>query len=99
MGELLNKLLQLVREYFVALVLKWIVLVRWVGEAMFAGVLNTFQAVMPSANWEAYRTYFEYANYWFPVSETLGYCMLLFTLWVVVFAYRLVKSWVPTASN
>lgn len=39
------------------------------------------------------------ANYIFPVSEALTMGMALFTWWLMVLAYRVIKSWFPTVSG
>lgn len=60
------------------------------------GVMVTF---VPSANLNAFDEYLAGINYFFPLTETVGYATALFGVWVTCLLYRLVKSWLPTVSG
>jgi len=44
------------------------------------------------------QSWFDQANFFFPLDTALVYAVTLSALWAACWVYRLVKSWVPTVS-
>ncbi len=57
-------------------------------------LIDGAEAFIPGVNWETWRNTFEGISVFFPLSEFVTYTMAFLALWVVLFVYRVVKSWI-----
>jgi hypothetical protein len=75
--------------------------VRALGDTLLGAFITAAQGMMPdvAATWSANSGLVAQINHVFPLSETLALASVLFGLWVLVFGYKLVKSWLPTVSS
>lgn len=83
------------------LLLTLLAVLREMGELVLQQVLSAAQAFFPDVSGEIgdQSTLLGQINHFFPLTETVGYLVALFGLWLLVLAYRLVKSWIPTVSG
>jgi len=40
-------------------------------------------------------SFFEYAEFYFPMNDMFNYIYIMLMTWVVVLGYRFIKSWIP----
>lgn len=79
---------------------QWIInSLKSLGDQIFQTVIDGFHAVMPTVNFAPVKQYWDQLNYFAPVSEFVTFLTLGFTLWLAVFMYKTVKSWIPTVSS
>lgn len=81
------------------LVLTFVWAMKSLGAVIVSGVLASVSGLFPSLNVSGVQTFLANANYFFPLQEVVGMASLAGVLWVAVWAYRVVKSWVPTVSG
>ena len=72
---------------------------REFGELAIGGVLNGLSSKFPTVPWDSVRGTLDGVNYFFPLTETISFATMLLTLWLLIFLYRLVKSWIPTVAS
>lgn len=75
--------------------------VKTVGDAIIAGLLSGIGALLPNAGAQlaSVGTLLGQINHFFPLSETVALAATLGALWVLVWGYKVVKSWIPTVSG
>ena len=69
------------------------------GVLVIVEVKRVMGNFIPAQNMHLIDGYLANINYFFPLSETVGFATSLFGVWVVCLLYRLVKSWIPTVSG
>jgi hypothetical protein len=90
---------------------KWILeqaqaLVIWVlagvaalGEAVLHSALDGLALFLDATYVQQFAEVLAQADYIMPIRETVGFGTSMFTLWVSVLVYRIVKSYLPTISG
>lgn len=73
--------------------------IRGLGDSMIGSLISEMDARIPYLDVAFIQAELDKVNYFFPLSECLVYAAALFGLWVSVFAYRLVKSWIPLVGS
>ena len=73
----------------------------WVGQHVMSWIVDAAAAsgAFPMVNWTSVRTHLDAINFFFPLNETITIVLGLFTLWLTMWTYRMVKSWIPTESS
>jgi len=69
------------------------------GQMVINAVQSGLTLFVSPASLHTMDGYLAYVNFFFPLTETVGFATSLFTLWVVSVVYRAVKSWIPTVSG
>lgn len=69
------------------------------GMTVIVGVKGVLSHIVPSTNWDLLDQYLARINYFFPLTETVGFATAFFAVWLVCLLYRLAKSWAPTVSG
>ena len=72
---------------------------RGLGDSTLTALLVGVHALIPSVSLTGWTGYIANLNYVFPFSEMMGFVTLYLTLWSMVWAYRAIKSWIPTVSG
>jgi hypothetical protein len=73
--------------------------VSGLGQTVLNGVQSGLGLFVSPASLHTMDIYLAYVNFFFPLTETVGFATSLFALWVVSVTYRAVKSWIPTVSG
>ena len=73
--------------------------IRAFGDWMFGQMLTAAEGLFPTVNWSGVQDWLDKINYVFPLSEFLVMFTAWFAIWLGVFVYRAVKSWIPTVSG
>lgn len=68
------------------------------GATLLSGILNGIDSINPTMS-DSMSKLLAYVDYFFPLREAVGFASILFTAWVMVMLYRIVKSWIPTVSG
>ena len=73
----------------------------WVGGHILDWIVTAAQqsGAFPSVNWSAVQETLDAVNFFFPLNETVTIFAGLFSLWLSMLTYRMVKSWIPTESS
>ena len=69
------------------------------GTAILNTLLTGAGLFVPAAAIHQMDAYLRYVDFFFPLTETVGYAGSLFSVWLVCVTYRAVKSWIPTVSG
>jgi len=72
---------------------------RAFGDALIGGLVDLLASVVPAVDAPTINGWLNAGNYFLPISEGAAILVGLFGLWVAVWVYRLVKSWIPTVSG
>lgn len=74
-------------------------LLRTFGDSAIASMKSAALAAVPSmsASWVDLQV--NRANGFFPLSETVTLMGVYLGLWALVWAYKLIKSWIPTVAS
>jgi hypothetical protein len=73
--------------------------IRAFGDLAIARLLDALQGMFPTVDWSGARSVLDSINFFFPLSETISYVTILLSLWLLVWLYRLIKSWIPTVAS
>ena len=73
----------------------------WVGGHILDWIVTAAQesGAFPTVNWSSVQDTLNAVNYIFPLNESVTIVTGLFTLWLSMLTYRMVKSWIPTESS
>jgi hypothetical protein len=107
MATFLNQLAVLLRAIWTAIVTvgrtaaehfsEWLVMVYgWLkayGDGVISWLLTMANNHMPSPAYSTFEGVLKQINFFIPLSETIALASVLLALWVMVYLYRVVKSW------
>lgn len=72
---------------------------RSIGEAAFAQAIDAMAALVPTTDLTPVQHYWNQLNYFLPAAEFLSYSLIGLGLWLILWAYKFVKSWIPSVSS
>lgn len=74
-------------------------LIRAFGSSAISSVKTVAASAIPGFSSVSTDLYLAKMEVFFPVSETVGFLTIYMGLWVGVWGYRMVKSWIPTVAS
>lgn len=81
----------------------WVVyafqLLRGWGDTAIHSLLGWAAVAFPAVDWASIKGYTDQVNFFFPLSETIALAVTYLGLWIGVWLYRTIKSWIPTVSG
>ena len=84
-------------------VLDWVIkqfnAIRTLGDWAITQLLAGLSHLFPTVSWTSVQSYMDQLNYVFPLSEAVVMGSALLALWIGVWLYKAVKSWIPTVSG
>ena len=95
----MSTLIQWLMSGIATLVVWFFNTVSSLGQTVINGVQSGLVLFVAPASLHTMDAYLGYVNFFFPLTETVGFATSLFALWVVSVVYRAVKSWIPTVSG
>jgi hypothetical protein len=72
---------------------------RQFGEFILESFFDALELLLPTVDLSPVEATLGMANSVFPLAETISYLLTLFAWWLLVLAYRFVKSLIPTVSG
>jgi hypothetical protein len=69
------------------------------GESLLSGVVAQVQAALPSTDFSTLENILGQLDSVVPITELVGFVSNYTSLWAGVWAYRVVKSWIPGLSS
>lgn len=74
-------------------------LLRSFGDSAIASMKTAALAAVPSMSGPWVDLQINRANGFFPLSETVSLMTVYLGLWALVWAYKFIKSWIPTVAS
>lgn len=77
----------------------FLTLMRVFGDVVLQNVCEAAVALFPSLSLTGLTATLDKINYFFPLSEGITLCAGVFSVWLAVWIYKGIKSWIPTVSS
>lgn len=80
-------------------IMDFLAAMRAFGDVVLESSCEGIVELFPALDLTAATGLLDKINYFFPLSEAVTLCTVVFTVWISVWLYKAVKSWIPTVSS